>query len=221
MAAGVPANAIELETQSRTTQGKCAVHRQICSANRNTVSAACHSRHVVVSFAPRGGVFPALCAGDKILFAPVLFCLCPRRLGAQSHRQSHPAGIREADRLLDSLWRLSILNRSRNFLRLSQRSTYSLSLIAGWSSPVARQAHNPALRDLAFKSQPSGCQVSVHFCTVNRDWGNYFAKTQTFNCQSSRSNTSGESLPDLIVSRMPSVLAVMSLLWPLLLSDKS
>ena len=58
---------------------------------------------------------------------------------AEGQWQADLAGISEAAGLLAAAWRKSVLNK------LALRTAPWLqcqSLIAGWSSPVARQAHN-------------------------------------------------------------------------------
>ena len=77
--AGVPANVIEMETQSRTTRENAQFTVKLLREQKLKPR---HPRYFVVSFAPGAGVLPALRAGDQILFAPVLFCLCARRLVA-------------------------------------------------------------------------------------------------------------------------------------------
>ena len=68
------------------------------------------------------------------------------------------------------------------------------SLIAGWSSPVARQAHNlkvagsnpaPATNynycnNFGRAPRQRTASRAGHFCIVNRAWENYFAKTLDF-----------------------------------------
>ena len=74
---GVPADVIELETQSRTTRENAELTVKLLREQKPRPR---HPGHFVVSFAAGAGEFPALCAGDKILFAPVVCCLRARRL---------------------------------------------------------------------------------------------------------------------------------------------
>ena len=102
---GVPAKVIEMETQSRTTRENAQFTVKLL---REQKLAPRHPGHFVVSFAAGAGVFPALCAGDKILFAPVVCGLRAGRLAGPALRAARLFGILETFRLLDWVWGLPV-----------------------------------------------------------------------------------------------------------------
>ena len=135
---GVTASAIQMESKSRNTHENAELTLKLLREQHVKrvilVTSWYHSRRALATFRQA---------------APDLkFYSCPSYLGYATkraewkragHHQADPAGIFEAARLLDSLRRLSVL---LNLPCESGCGNNVRSLIAGWSSPVARQAHN-------------------------------------------------------------------------------